>query len=149
MQDEGAFGGPKSTGFTLLHFGNGEAEGVAYVSRPSTAPCQVRASPSFSRRDLPLSELSCEQHWVCSGSTDLVEEKTAAQQQMRERNEKYESSSPAGTKISEGGAQDAEQKLPTAQEIPQWITLSPCSTRAPHEADFHMQPWRSTRCSRR
>jgi len=57
--DEGAFGGSKSTGFTLLGFGNGAA-GVASVSRHSTAPCQVRAISSCSQRDLLLPELSCE-----------------------------------------------------------------------------------------
>jgi len=79
------------------------------VSTPSTASHQVRASSSCSHRDLLLPELSHEQHWVDSRSIDLGEGKTAAQQQMGEKNEKCERNSPAGTKLSAEGGQEVLQ----------------------------------------
>lgn len=45
-------------------------------------------------------ELRHEQSSVCSGRADLMKRKTAVQQQLGEKSEKSEISSPAGTKIT-------------------------------------------------
>ena len=94
-------------------------------------------------------ELSHEQ--LAHGRADLRKGRSAAQQHLKERSEKWEISSPVGRKVSaEGGHEVLQAWSRSSLQLrrgPWRSRLSPCSSWALHGADLHVQPWRSPWCS--
>lgn len=67
----------------------------------SPAGLHISVELQLLQRDVLMPELSHGHHWVCSGTADL-RGKTAIQQRLGERGEKWERSGLAGTKVSPG-----------------------------------------------
>ena len=116
------------------------------ISECSSCPMIDQSQLQLLQRAPPLSELSHERCWMCSGRADLRNNccTTAA---GREKVKKHERNISAATKVSAGGAPDTEQRLPAAQEKPlveQDVPLQPMGTT---QADLCVQPWRSPWCS--